>query len=107
MNLLLYAFGLLPVTWAALLFAPYLHGGLLEILKNLSAAMNDPLHIVWCEDSLKTSSFLLPPMQWASVFICPPSAITATGRSTAPPGGAMRKRSAEDTGLQSPPTTSF
>lgn len=54
MNLLLYAFGLLPVTWAALLFAPYLHGGLPEILKNLSAAMNDPLHIVWCEDSLKT-----------------------------------------------------
>jgi len=53
-NLFLYALGLIPVTWAALLLAPHLHGGLPEILKNISAAMNDPLHIVWCEDSLKT-----------------------------------------------------
>lgn len=51
---LLYAFGLIPVTWAALLFAPHFHDGLPEIVKNLSVAMNDPLHIVWCEDSLKT-----------------------------------------------------
>jgi type IV secretion system protein VirD4 len=53
-NLFLYTIGLIPVTWAALLLAPHLHGGLPEILKNISAAMNDPLHIVWCEDSLKT-----------------------------------------------------
>jgi len=53
-SLLLYALGLLPVTWAALLFAPYLHGGLPEILENLSAAINDPFNIVWYEDSLKT-----------------------------------------------------
>ncbi len=50
-SLLLYALGLLPVIWAALIFAPHLHGGLPEILKNLSSAMNAPLHIVWCEAS--------------------------------------------------------
>jgi len=53
-NLLFYVFGLIPVIWEALLVTPHLHGGLPEILKNLSAAMKDPLHIVWYEDSLKT-----------------------------------------------------
>jgi type IV secretion system protein VirD4 len=53
-SLFLYAIGLIPVIWAALLSAPYLHGGLPGIMKNMSATMNDPLHIVWCEDSLKT-----------------------------------------------------
>ena len=53
-SLFLYFLGLLPVTWVALLFAPYLNGGMPEILKNLSAAMNAPFNIVWCEDSLKT-----------------------------------------------------
>jgi type IV secretion system protein VirD4 len=52
-NLFFYAIGLLPVTWAALLSAPYLHGGLPEILNSLSDAINNPLNIVWCEDSLK------------------------------------------------------
>ena len=41
-SLFFYALGLLPATWAALLFAPHLHGGLPEILNNLLAAMNDP-----------------------------------------------------------------
>lgn len=53
-SLLLYAFGLIPVVWAALLAAPHLHGGLPEILKNLSAALNNPLDIIRCEDSLNT-----------------------------------------------------
>jgi type IV secretion system protein VirD4 len=44
----------IPATWAALLVAPHVHGGLPEILKNLSAVISDPLHIAWCEDSLKT-----------------------------------------------------
>ena len=46
--------GLLPVVWAALLLAPAMHGGLPEIVKNLTAVMNDPCHIVWSKDSLKT-----------------------------------------------------
>ena len=58
-SLAVYALGVLPVGWAALLFAPHIHGGLPEIIKNLASAMNDPLHIVWCEDSLKTVLFFI------------------------------------------------
>ena len=53
-SLLLYALGVIPVSWSALLIAPHVHAGLPEILRNLSAAIGDPLHIIWCEDSLKT-----------------------------------------------------
>ena len=52
--LILSAFGLIPVVWAALLVAPAIAGGLPEILENLTAALNNPLHIDWCEDSIKT-----------------------------------------------------
>jgi len=48
------AFGLIPVVWAALLVAPAIAGGLPEILQNLTAALNNPLKIEWCGDSLKT-----------------------------------------------------
>ena len=53
-SLLIYALGALPAAWVALLIAPYLPGGLTVILKNLSAVIIDPVHIIWCEDSLKT-----------------------------------------------------
>ena len=49
----LYALGLIPAVWLALLVAPSLSGGLSEILEALPAAMNDPFQIVWCEDSAK------------------------------------------------------
>ena len=45
---------MIPVVWAALLVAPAIAGGLPEILENLTAALNNPLHIEWCEDSVKT-----------------------------------------------------
>lgn len=48
------AFGLIPVIWAALLCAPAISGGLLEIIEKLTDALNNPLDITWCEDSLKT-----------------------------------------------------
>lgn len=50
----LYALGLVPVTWFALLIAPAISGGLSEIVSALPAAMNNPFKIVWCEDSVKT-----------------------------------------------------
>ena len=53
-TLVLCAFGLIPVVWAALLAAPAISGGLLEILTGLTAALNNPLVITWCEDSVKT-----------------------------------------------------
>ena len=49
----LYALGLIPVVWFALLIAPSLSGGLSEIVNVLPAAMNHPFQIVWCEDSVK------------------------------------------------------
>ena len=49
----LYALGLIPVVWFALLIAPPLSGGLSEIVNALPAAMNHPFQIVWCEDSVK------------------------------------------------------
>jgi type IV secretion system protein VirD4 len=45
-------FGLIPTIWLALLAAPFVSCGLLELLQNLAAA--HPFQIVWCEDSLKT-----------------------------------------------------
>ena len=42
----LYALGLIPVVWFALLIAPSLSGGLSEIVNALPAAMNHPFQIV-------------------------------------------------------------
>ena len=86
----LYALGLVPVIWVALLIAPAISGGLSEIVSALPAAMNNPFKIVWCEDSVKLSSFLLPPMGWALAFISHPGAITAEAKNTVPPNGAIR-----------------
>lgn len=47
-------FGMFPVIWLGLLLAPAVSGGLPEIITAFPAAMNDPFHIVLCEDSLKT-----------------------------------------------------
>ena len=46
--------GIVPVAWFALLTAPFVSGGLVEIVRNLSQAMNNPFSITVCEDSLKT-----------------------------------------------------
>ncbi len=46
--------GIFPVTWLALLTAPYLSGGLPEILKEFPNAMNHPFSIRLCEVSVKT-----------------------------------------------------
>lgn len=53
-HLTLYACGIIPVVWLALLLAPYVGGGLLGLVQYGGAALNDPFHIILCEDSLKT-----------------------------------------------------
>ncbi len=53
-HLTLYACGVIPVVWLALLLAPCVGGGLLGLVQNGGVALNDPFHIVWCKDSLKT-----------------------------------------------------
>ena len=54
-NLILYASGLIPVIWFALLTAPYMGEGLVGIIENLSVAFANPFKISFCEDSLKTA----------------------------------------------------
>lgn len=53
-SLILSVFGIIPVVWFALLTAPYLAGGLQEILRGVPDAMNQPFHIRICGDSAKT-----------------------------------------------------
>ena len=51
--------GIVPTVWLALLIAPYVSGGLMEIMTNLPAVMNDPLSVTICGDSVKTVLVLL------------------------------------------------
>lgn len=53
-NLILYASGLLPVVWLALLTAPFLKGGLKAIFLEFPNAISNPFQITFCEDSMKT-----------------------------------------------------
>ncbi len=58
-NIILYALGIVPVIWLSLLIAPYTPDGIVGIVKNFSAIMDNPFHISFCEDSLKTVLVLL------------------------------------------------
>lgn len=57
--IILYVIGIIPVVWLALLIAPSVGGGLPEILSKLLTVFNNPFHIEFCEDSLKTVLVLL------------------------------------------------
>ena len=46
--------GVIPVVWLALLIAPFLKGGLSQIVTGLMNAFSNPFNIQLCEDSLKT-----------------------------------------------------
>lgn len=46
--------GIVPVIWLALLIAPFLSGGLTEIVSQFPVAMGQPFQIALCEDSRKT-----------------------------------------------------
>ena len=47
------ALGVIPVTWAALMVAPFISNGLLGIYEGLLAGMDAPLQIKWCSDSIR------------------------------------------------------
>ena len=51
---LFYLFGTIPVVWLALLLAQSLGGGLPELLRNLTSALEQPTNIVWTDKSLPT-----------------------------------------------------
>ena len=58
-NYAMYALGLIPAVWLALLIAPAVSGGLPDIITHLPKAMEYPFNITWCEDSLKTVLFFI------------------------------------------------
>ena len=47
----MYILGILPVTWIAILIAPYIKGGVINVVNNISSK---PFNIIWCENSIKT-----------------------------------------------------
>ena len=51
---LFYLFGTIPVVWLALLLAQSLGGGLPELLRNLTRALEQPTNIIWTDKSLPT-----------------------------------------------------
>ena len=51
---LFYLIGAVPVVWLALLLAQSLGGGLPELLRTLTAALEQPTNIIWTDKSLPT-----------------------------------------------------
>ena len=50
---ILYVLGIIPVIWLALLIAPHVNGGIIEIIKQFPIVMEKPLSITFCENSTK------------------------------------------------------
>jgi len=58
-NTILSILGIIPVVWLALLIAPYIDGGLVNLINNLSAITENFYKIEICGNSLKTVLFFL------------------------------------------------
>ncbi len=53
-DLILFWILLLPTVWFALLLAPCLGGNLFSVLKQLAERIQEPWHIEWCENSIRS-----------------------------------------------------
>lgn len=53
-NKVLYFLGIIPTIWLALIIAQNLNNGLMSIITGFTEAMNNPLNISWCENSIKS-----------------------------------------------------
>lgn len=53
-NRILYFLGIFPTIWLALIIAPNLNTGLINIIKEFTNSMNNPLKIYWCTNSIKS-----------------------------------------------------
>lgn len=58
-NKILYILGIIPVIWIALLIAPYVDGGLIEIIKEFPKAMEKPMRLIFCANSIRVSLFFV------------------------------------------------
>ena len=52
--LLIYALGLIPVIWVAILIAPYMDGGIPSLIANMDQAIANPFGFQWCADTPRT-----------------------------------------------------
>lgn len=59
-RLVLFCLGGVAIVWLSLLIAPYIDGGLVEIINNLSQKMNTPFEIEFCKNSIKSILVFLP-----------------------------------------------
>ena len=51
---ILYLIASIFVIWIALLVAPYIDGGIPNIIANFGDVMNNPFNIIWCKDCIRT-----------------------------------------------------
>lgn len=58
-SIILYLVGVIPVVWLGLLIAPCLKDGLLGLVQQFGAIMQNPFQIELCEDSAKAVLVLL------------------------------------------------
>ena len=52
-NKILYILGIIPTIWLALIIAPNMNNGLINIINAFTNSMNNPFNISWCENSIK------------------------------------------------------
>lgn len=58
-NTIFYIIGIIPVIWIALLVAPYINDGLVEIVKQFPQVMENPFRLTFCNNSIKVSLFFV------------------------------------------------
>ena len=58
-NIVFYVLGIIPVIWVALLIAPYINGGIVEIIEEFPNLINNPLGLTFCANSIKVSLFFV------------------------------------------------
>lgn len=57
--IVLYVFGGIAVVWLALLVAPFIDGGIMEVIKEIPRAMENPFKLTFCANSIKVSLFFM------------------------------------------------
>ena len=58
-NIIICIIGVIPVIWLSVLIAPYVDGGIVEIIKNFNQAISKPFNIKIAPNTMKTVLFLL------------------------------------------------
>ena len=55
----IYLAWVIPIVWFGLLIAPYIDGGIINVIENLTQITSNPFNIEICKNSVKTVLFLL------------------------------------------------